>query len=273
MPKTNLNGVDLHYRLTGKGDMPLVLVHGSWDTLHDWDLAAPGLAEHFRVLAYDRRGHGESERPTVQGSVSEDIADLAALIEQVFGEPAWVVGNSFGAVITLRLGAARPDLVRGLIGHEPPAVSMLAGDAALAPMLSEVLAGLRAVADRIAAGDAAGGAEQFIETVALGPGSWAQLPPEVQASLVDHAATFLDEVNDPEAYVFEPAGLARLERPVLLTKGDESPPMFEPIVQRITAALPFIQTLTFEGAGHIPHVTHPDDYVRVTRDFIFSGTN
>ena len=100
--------------------MPLVLVHGSWDSHHDWDLVVPRLADSFRVLTYDRRGHSESERPTGQESVREDVADLAALIEHLGLAPAWVVGNSFGASIILRLAGERPELFRGLIGHEPP---------------------------------------------------------------------------------------------------------------------------------------------------------
>ena len=73
-----------------------------------------------RVLTYDRRGHSQSERPTGQGSVREDVADLAALLEHVELAPAWVLANSFGASISLRLASEHPGLFRGLIAHEPP---------------------------------------------------------------------------------------------------------------------------------------------------------
>ncbi len=117
-----VNGVRLRYDLTGTGEVPVVLVHGSWVSHHNWDLAVPALAESFRVLTYDRRGHSESERPTGQGSVREDVADLAALIEHVGLAPAFVVGNSFGASIALRLAGEHPDLLRGLVAQEPPPV-------------------------------------------------------------------------------------------------------------------------------------------------------
>ena len=80
------------------------------------------------MLTYDRRGHSQSERLSGQGSVREDVADLAALIEDLRLAPAWVAGNSFGASITLRLAGERPDLLRGLIAHEPPLLSLLADD-------------------------------------------------------------------------------------------------------------------------------------------------
>ena len=62
MATAEVNGVRLFYELQGTGAVPLVLVHGSWDSHHDWDLVVPRLAEAFRVLTYDRRGHSQSER-------------------------------------------------------------------------------------------------------------------------------------------------------------------------------------------------------------------
>jgi pimeloyl-ACP methyl ester carboxylesterase len=57
MPTANVDGVRLYYELKGTGEIPLVLVHGSWCLHHDWDQVAPRLAKSFRVLTYDRRGH------------------------------------------------------------------------------------------------------------------------------------------------------------------------------------------------------------------------
>src|SRR5712675_530062 len=160
MTTARINGVRLFYEVSGNGEIPLVLVHGSWGSHHNWDMVVPKLAEAFRVLTYDRRGHSESERPTGQGSVREDVADLGALIEHLGLGPAWVAGNSFGASITLRLASERPDLLRGIAAHEPPLFSLLAKDPSLAPMLDEVGKMLGAVVERIASGDHAGAAEE-----------------------------------------------------------------------------------------------------------------
>jgi pimeloyl-ACP methyl ester carboxylesterase len=260
MATANVNGVQLFYEVSGAGEVPLVLVHGSWVSHHNWDLVVPGLAESFRVLSYDRRGHSESERPAGQGSVREDVADLAALIEQLALAPAWIAGNSFGASITLRLAGERPDLFRGVIAHEPPLFSLLADDPAVAPMLEEVGKRIGAVVERIATGDHAGAAEQFVETVALGPGTWAQLPRDFQQTLIENALTYLDEANDPGQLAFDLEWIRAFSRPVLLTTGDQSPPMFAPVVAKLADVLPIAEVVTFSGAGHIPHVTHPDAY-------------
>ena len=262
-----VNGVRLFYELSGAGEVPLVLVHGSWDSHNDWDLVVPRLADSFQVLTYDRRGHSKSERPTGQGSVHEDVADLAALIEHLGLVPAWVVGNSFGASITLRLASERPELFRGLIGHEPPLFSLLAGDPALAPMLEAVNQRIGAVVERIASGDHAGAAEQFVETVALGPGTWTQMPREFQQTFIENAPTFLDEASDPEQLGFDLEWIRGFSKPALLTLGDKSPPTFAPVVAKLAEALPRVEVVTFPGAGHIPHATHPDAYVEAISAF------
>jgi pimeloyl-ACP methyl ester carboxylesterase len=271
MATAHVNGVRLRYQLSGVGEAPLVLVHGSWASHHSWDLVVPSLAPSFRVLAYDRRGHSESERPTEPGSVREDVADLAGLLEHLGLGPAWVVGNSFGASIALRLAGERSDLCRGIVGHEPPLLSVLADDPAMAPLLEDVGRRVAAVLERIAGGDHEGAAEQFVETVALGPGSWAQLPLALQRTFIENAPTFLDEANDPEQLAFDPEWIKVFARPCLLTIGDQSPPMFAPVVNRLAAILPGVEVVTIPGAGHGPHVTHPDAYVETLVSFIRSA--
>jgi pimeloyl-ACP methyl ester carboxylesterase len=267
MATAKVNGVRLFYELTGTGTVPLVLVHGSWDSHHGWDLVVPRLADAFRVLTYDRRGHSQSERPTGQGSVREDVADLAALLEHLGLVPAWVVGNSFGASITLRLAGERPDLFHGLIAHEPPLFSLLGGDPALAPLLAEVNQSIGAVVERIASGDHAEAAEQFVETVALGPGTWAQVPPEVRQTLIKNAPTFLDEASDPAQLAFDLEWLRAFSQPALLTRGGHSPPPFAPVVAKLAEAPPRVEVVAFPGAGHIPHATHPEAYVEAVMAF------
>ena len=266
MATATVNGVRLFYEVHGTG-VPLVLVHGSWDSHHDWDLVVPRLAEVFQVLTYDRRGHTQSERITGQGSVREDVADLSSLLKHLGLVPAWVIGNSFGASITLRLASEHSEQFLGLIAHEPPLFSLLADEPGLAPVLAEVKKKIRAVAERIACGDYAGATEQFVETVALGPGTWTTLPPDVQQFMIENAPTFLDEANDPEQLAFDLGSISHFSKPTLLTLGDQSPPPFAPVVTRLSRAVPHAEIVTLPGAGHNPHVTHPDTYAEAIISF------
>ena len=181
MPEAAVNGIDLHYELEGSGE-PLVLVHGSWGDATSWRFVVPGLAERFRVLAYDRRGHSRSERPDTPGSVDEDGDDLAALLEALDLAPAHVATNSWGGNIALRLATRRPDVFRSLCCHEPPLWSLLDGDPESQEMLQESARSLEEVGKLIAAGDHEGAARQFVEEVAFGPGAWEnELPAELRA--------------------------------------------------------------------------------------------
>jgi pimeloyl-ACP methyl ester carboxylesterase len=190
------------------------------------------------------------------------------LIEHLELGPAWVAGNSFGASITLRLAGERSDLLRGIIGHEPPLFSLLANDPSVAPMLEEVGKRIGAVVARIASGDDAGAARQFVETVALGPGTWDQLSRDLKETFITNAPTFLDEAHDPEQLAFDLGWIGAFHGPSLLTTGDQSPPIFAPVVEKVANVLRNASIATFPGAGHIPHLSHPDAYVEAIRAFI-----
>ncbi len=124
MSRLETDGATIDYREGGSG-APLFLVHGSWDDRQFWELVRPGLERSFRTIAYSRRGHGQS---TGGGSLDDDVADLAALIEHLDAAPAHLAGSSLGATICLRLVASRPDLVASVSAHEPPLFALLAGD-------------------------------------------------------------------------------------------------------------------------------------------------
>lgn len=266
MSAARVNGVELYYELNGSGE-PLVLVHGSWGDHHNWDAVVPTLAESFRVLAYDRRGHSASERPAGQGSVFEDADDLAGLIDELGLGPAHVAGNSFGAVTALRAATRRPEVFRSLIAHEPPLFPLLAGTE-LEPALGEVQRRIDAVAGLLEGGDHEAAARLFVETIAFGPGAWdEQLTPEMREVCIANAPTFLDEVRDPDALQMDLDALAGFDRPALLTSGTESAPFFGPVVDMVAESLPRSERVTIDGADHVPHISVPGRYVELVRTF------
>jgi pimeloyl-ACP methyl ester carboxylesterase len=262
-----VNGVRLACEIHGTGEIPLVMVHGSWLSRRNWDRMVPHLPESLRVISYDRRGHGESERPSGQGSVREDVADLAGLIEHLELAPAWVAGQSFGGSITLRLAGERPDLLQGIIAYEPPLFALVADDPAAGPMLEGFAQTSAAIAERIASGDHAGAAEQFVEE-GLREGLWAKFPPWFRQMMTEHAPTYLDEANDPDQLAFDLEWIRGFTRPALLTQGDQSPPVFPPVITRLAEALPSAEVQKFTGAGHPIMVEQPKDYAEAITAFI-----
>ena len=262
MATTRVNGVELYYETTGTGDC-LVLTHGSWTDGTGWDRAVDRLAERYQVVVWDRRGHSRSQAGDGPGSRAEDAADLAGVIEHVTDQPVHVAGNSYGAIVTLTLLTTRPDLIATATVHEPPLLSLLEGtsDRALLSALSAAEANLAVVGDLIRSGEPRLAAEHFIEHVALGPGTWDQLPEPFRAVLEANAPTFLDELEDPTAVSVDTTALANTTVPVLLTHGTESPGLFPAVIAELVKHVPAARVEVLAGAGHIPHATHPDTWI------------
>jgi pimeloyl-ACP methyl ester carboxylesterase len=167
MARIPLNGAEIFYEVAGEGD-PVLLIHGSWTDHTCWEQVVPKVAEQYRVVTYDRRGHSQSERPPSQGSRREDEDDATALLEALGCVPAHVVGNSFGASITLGLAARRPDLFRSAMPHEPPLLATLADDPHFQPELQALQPKLQSVLEQLEGGNIPGGTREFVQ-VALGP--------------------------------------------------------------------------------------------------------
>jgi pimeloyl-ACP methyl ester carboxylesterase len=151
-----------------------------------------------------------------------------------------VVTNSGGGNIALRLATRRPDLFRSLSCHEPALWGLLDEEA---PESQEILRqgarSLESVGRRIAEGDHEGAARQFVEEVAFGPGAWEnELPPEARAIFVQNAPTFLGELQDRDPANIEEEAIARLQVPVRLTNGSESPPIFARVIDRLMELIP-----------------------------------
>ncbi|MFF1342631.1 alpha/beta fold hydrolase [Streptomyces sp. NPDC058290] len=260
MARARVNGVDLYYEVAGEGE-PLVLVHGSWVDHENWQLVVPRLAQSFRVLVYDRRGHSRSERPPGQGSRRQDEDDLASLIETL-GAPAHVAGNSFGASTALGLACRRPELLRSLAVHEPPLMGIVGDeDRELRPVLRAMEAAIDGVLAALRAGEDRAGAQRFVDGVAIGPGGWEQLPEQFRETFTANAPTFMDEHGDPDWASLDLARLSGYTGPAMLTFGSESPPWFPVIVGKLATSLGGrAQMRTLVGDGHVPHLTHPDRY-------------
>lgn len=262
MAEIRVNGVGLHYEAQGEGP-GVVLVHGSWTDGDSWARVMPGLAESTTVVAYDRRGHSRSEDPLTQGSVHEDAADLAGLIEGLGLAPAFVCGNSYGALIALRLASVRPDLLRGVAVHEPPGTGILLTDPELRPIAAALAGRTAAVRELLEQAESAAAAELFVETVAFGPGAWAQLPAPVRHTFIRNAPTYLDELRDPDALDLDLTALGGFNEAVLLTQSDDSPPMYGEVLDIIDLTLAKAERHLYQGAGHAPHLSQPEEWVRV----------
>ncbi|HEX6206750.1 MAG TPA: alpha/beta hydrolase [Actinomycetota bacterium] len=260
----HLDDVDLAYEVEGAGT-PLVLLHGSWTDRRSWDLVTDRLARDFTVVRYDRRGHSES--PPATGSF-DDARDLSALIDDLDLGPVHVAASSSGGVIALRLAAHRPELLRSIVSHEPPLTSLIPEGDGARPIVDDAVAQEQTVGAQIEAGDHAGAARRFVEELALGPGAWDMLPEALRSTMVRNAATFAEEVRDPSSRWVDLDSLRGFQRPVLLTEGGVGPGWYGAAIDRLAEALPAVSRHCYSEAGHMPHASHPEEYVEVVGGFL-----
>jgi pimeloyl-ACP methyl ester carboxylesterase len=111
------DGVRVFYEVYGTGE-PTVFLLPTWSIIHSrhWKLQIPYLARHFRVLTFDGRGNGRSDRPEGVPAYEEceHAADALAVMEATETEQAVLVSLSLGAQRALILAATRPERVAAL---------------------------------------------------------------------------------------------------------------------------------------------------------------
>jgi len=109
MPFADVAGVRLHYRFDGPADAPVVLMSNSLGTdLRMWDPQVPELAQRYRVLRYDTRGHGQSSVAAGPYEIAQLSRDVLRLMDALGVERALFCGLSMGGMVGQWLGAHAP---------------------------------------------------------------------------------------------------------------------------------------------------------------------
>ncbi|WP_011579793.1 MULTISPECIES: 3-oxoadipate enol-lactonase [Chelativorans] len=116
MAFARVNGVVLHHRMRGPEGRPVLAFSNSLGTdFRIWDDVAALLEGQYRLVLYDKRGHGLSEATPQPYAMTDHVRDLAALLDHLGIREATIVGLSVGGMIAQGLAALRPDLIRALV--------------------------------------------------------------------------------------------------------------------------------------------------------------
>ena len=114
MQRSTINGAELAFEVTGNGE-PLVMIHGAQGDQSMFSGLAPAFASKYRVLTFDQRGSGLSEKPHDEYSVGQLADDTAALMDHVGFDSAHILGVSMGGMIALQFALRHPRKVRRLV--------------------------------------------------------------------------------------------------------------------------------------------------------------
>ena len=280
----DLDGPVHYLDFGGPEDGPaVVLVHGLGGSHLNWDLFAPLLNEHARVYALDLPGFGRSEPGARKASVSANADALARFLTEVVGEPAVLIGNSMGGMLSILATGERPEAVTGLVLLDP---AIPGPRRALDPLVALMFAiyavpfvGERFLRMRRTRQSEVVRVREMLTLVGVDPDT---VPPEV----IDRSVTLLQEREDVEGMdraflaaarsllrvLVDPrryrTAMASIRVPVLLVHGDRDRLIPVAAARDIARRHPSWRYLELADVGHVPQLQVPEKLAKAVLSWL-----
>jgi non-heme chloroperoxidase len=255
-------GLQLHVREWGKADGPPILFIHGWSQSHlCWakQYASP-LADEFRLVAYDLRGHGMSDKPTevehyTDGRLWAD--DVAAIIDRLDLDRPVLVGWSYGGFVICDYVRAHGEdriagilLVGGAVKLSERALETLIGRGFLhhAPgaMADDLPTNIVAISDLVKAWPVAPYPHEEIETLLCASMA---APPRIRANLIAR------EIDGDDV-------LRALRTPVLVAHGRADNVVLPAMAEHVLLTCPAATASWYDNVGHTPHLERPERFNR-----------
>jgi len=269
-------GGSVHYVDFGgpEGAPTVVLVHGLGGSHLNWDLLAPLLRPHARVLALDLPGFGRSEPGDRRTTVPDNVKVLDRFLTEVAGTPVVLVGNSMGGMISILQTAASPETVDGLVLLD---AAVPGPRRALDPLVAVTFAlyavpmvGERFLRLRRSRTTPLRHVRDMLRLCGVDPDT-------VPAHTIDRSITLIEQREDvagmDRAFLSATRSLLRLlvdprnyrramaaiDVPVLMVQGDADRLVPVAAARDIAARHPGWQYLELPGVGHVPQLQVPEE--------------
>jgi len=237
------DGVRLYYELHGpEGAAALVLLEGMGGDVPGWRRNIPHLAREFRVVTFDLRGNGLSDKPDLPMSMDTFVDDTAALMDSLGIARANLYGMSFGGMVAIWMSLTRPERVCALVlaaTHAGPA------RASRAPASGRVPKG-RPYLSLYSPDFAREHPDHVAEDLAVGRRN----PQPTHAGRRQWEAMQSFDAWDR---------LGEIEAPTLVLHGTEDRLVAVDNARRLASGIPGARLRLLEGAGHVYHSEQPDE--------------
>lgn len=251
-----INGTLLHYRLAGPVDAPvLALVNSLGTDARIWDGVIGRLSVRYRVLSYDKRGHGLSDTPPGDYALDDHVDDLVGLLDHLNIDQLALAGVSVGGLIAQGMALRAPGRLAALVLCDTaPKVGDAAGwNARIDTVRSQ---GLGAIADLVM--------DRWFSP---------EFQRQGQEELAGWRNLFLR--SDPHGYASTCATLrdadltgqiGAIAVPTLVVAGeaDRSTPV--DLVRACAQAIPRARFEVLAGVGHIPSIEQPAALAKLMTD-------
>ncbi len=258
MPTARVNGIDIYYEEHGQGE-PLLLIAGLGANATLWETQIPLLARELRVVAFDNRGAGRSDRPDGPYSLPLFADDTAALMDFLGIDDAHIYGESMGGMIAQELALRHPQRVRSLV----LGCTIFGGPQAVSPS-QEALITLAALASL--------SPEEALERglgVFYHPSHVEEMRPLWQ--------TYVQTRTTPEAYQRQLEAciafdsyerLPQIEAPTLVINGEDDALLPAENSRILAERIPDAELVLFPNAGHLYFQERPAEAGAAVLDFL-----
>jgi len=240
------DGARIYFEVRGDQDAPsLLLLHGGFGSLEDFNPIFPALSAHFRLVAMDTRGHGRSTLGSRPLSYEQLQLDALELLEHLDIETAYIIGFSDGGIASYRVGAFACERVEKLITIG--STWQRRADDPANELLSKVT------------GDS--WREKFPETYTL----YQKLNPEPDFNALAKA-----EVRmwlDPSTSGYPNQAARRICCPLLIIRGEKDHLFANQDAVELEQIVNGAKLETIPNAGHEAHKDRPNDVVRLILQF------
>jgi 3-oxoadipate enol-lactonase len=269
--RIRVNDVELWHRITGDGE-PVIQIHGSGFGHFNFDPVTPLLADSFRIIDYDQRGYGESDRPVQPYDMEVWADDVAGLLRALGIERAHIHGTSMGGMVALVFAGKYPELTQSVV---------INCAAAKSNTVSRLL--FKNHMDIVALDPDGVGSRLLAELVSWQALSARHLASPEGAGAADHIQQILRDSNRPEVFTAACQAVcdmdltpwfARVQSPALVIGGnedimtpwDQSPDGVGQ--QAIYEGIAGAEKRVLEGSAHSSIFDATDAYAAAVKDFL-----
>ncbi|MGE0116563.1 MAG: alpha/beta fold hydrolase [Dongiaceae bacterium] len=236
-----VNDIEMYYAVYGAGE-PLILLHGGLGHSDVWGNQIPALAERFKVITADSRGHGRSTRSAQPYSYALMASDVLALMDHLKIEKASILGWSDGGIIGIDIAINHPERLNRLFAFGA----------------NVNVAGLRSdIADSAVF-------NKYIEVAGQDYVRLSKTPKEYDAFVAQIGEMWATQPN------YTPEQLGKITTPVAIADGEHDEGIRQEHNTEMANAIPGAKLVILKGVSHFAFVQKPDEFNQAALDFLLA---
>lgn len=262
VPYCDVNGLRMHYRIVGQGP-PLVLIMGLSGDLTWWEPLARELESDFRILLFDNRGAGLTDKPDEKYSIPMFASDTVGLMAALGIGRAHIVGVSMGGMIAQEIALGCPDRVDRLV----LGCTHAGGKGFTMPSAESVQT------MTLTRGKSLEDIARQNMTILFGPKFREENPGFIRALMARYVE------NPPERKPFTQQfwaaighncydRLEEIRQPTLILTGDADVLVPPENSETLRAGIPGSRLLTLPGAGHVFFIEDPKETAKILKEHL-----